>query len=1144
MVHKWAFSFSSVGPSDHYAKERMKRPVSTPNLRVHEQHLHGKHLDKPLPVPMGLSDASTHASRTCQGDADKPASHYAHTMTLPRSHGQALYASASDVQVLKYLEKMVVMIEHRSKRIGVLLDLDEQDGWPGKMIGEVVKAYQELVCDCWGIVGLVGERFLEDRKTEGGQGAGTMASTVRHHAFPGARQLALVQAVTTLKDALNRLGASIRRMTAAKDGGRLADREKESVQDDLNLVVDSAKAVVEVATKFVVPSAAAPKKANKRASIGSLFGRVQTDREGEKRKSGMMSLRRKESLAFRETSEQQSVNASVPLPNGHSKKSRPSVAGVFSTSNTLPRSMSGANKEGEHPLVHQLHQLVTLLTTNLHELTTLKSNLPPSSLSDLHILEQYYRKSLGTVSPLAQHLATELSSLTNRCQDLESHNRDLDRMNKSLRSRCEEFSDMNSALVQENSMLKKELQVRRFGNEGPPTPDTPERETALKTPDREHSRPCLPMGDEIRISVQMPTTPSCTTPPELNYTEIITTPTTETAPKPIETMSRLHTDIHQTQKLLDDVEKRRSVNVSTLDRGKLSAALDGAGSNGGSDTLKRQSALSLLPPIESSRPLWHDLHPPTQAAVTIQKYWRGCVQRRRYKNVRRRLMIVNEILDTEASYVRALLCLHKEYMLPLSPPESPLTPSEYQTLFAHIPEILTLHRHLLSSLVSHVLSYNPTTRLSPIFLSLSSSLRIYAPFINNYPSALALLHANAGLQKALVQIRQNLPPRSPVLEDLLITPVQRVGRYILLLKELHKYTEMSHPDYEGLKGAVEALERRGRWINERKRGGEVVKGVLGRVVGVNVESGGRWGLEWARGWEVGGGEREGLSVIPSKSGERTSVMLSAQQALGILTDAIGSHLHPYHTHTGSGSSTTSTSTSSSGGSVAGLQQTPVELLLFNDLLACFTVIPSSTTPSIDATMGPHLSFTWAIPLLDITGITAQSTHTVVLKWKGSNEESGTKMIRLASTEERDKWVERLNETRTSLLPSNASTSSRSSGGGGAAASGSSAISAASGPDGRKQRTKTVNDHGVRGVGIIQPTLSRQPQTRGADESERKKRVEGLRAMLEEERRVLEGMKVLVRMKGQKGLEGVVEEGERRCKELEGLLRDEGEMNVV
>ena len=55
------------------------------------------------------------------------------------------------------------------------------------------------------------------------------------------------------------------------------------------------------------------------------------------------------------------------------------------------------------------------------------------------------------------------------------------------------------------------------------------------------------------------------------------------------------------------------------------------------------------------------------------------------------------------------------------------------------------------------------------------------------------------------------------LEGFLLTPVQKICKYPLQLKELLKYTQLEHPDYANLQRALEMMKKTAMLINERKR---------------------------------------------------------------------------------------------------------------------------------------------------------------------------------------------------------------------------------------------------------------------------------------------------------------------------------------
>ena len=64
------------------------------------------------------------------------------------------------------------------------------------------------------------------------------------------------------------------------------------------------------------------------------------------------------------------------------------------------------------------------------------------------------------------------------------------------------------------------------------------------------------------------------------------------------------------------------------------------------------------------------------------------------------------------------------------------------------------------------------------------------------------------------------------LEDLLITPIQRIPRYVLLLKEMLKHTEKRHPDNMEITHAIERLQTVASFINEKKRESEKFNEVI------------------------------------------------------------------------------------------------------------------------------------------------------------------------------------------------------------------------------------------------------------------------------------------------------------------------------
>jgi hypothetical protein len=108
-------------------------------------------------------------------------------------------------------------------------------------------------------------------------------------------------------------------------------------------------------------------------------------------------------------------------------------------------------------------------------------------------------------------------------------------------------------------------------------------------------------------------------------------------------------------------------------------------------------------------------------------------------------------------------------------------------------------------------------------MNYSADFQMYTHYVNNYSSAMAAYNEcenNPTFKSFMNDIKAKQEKRALSLSDLLITPVQRVPRYTLLLKELLKNTPKDHPDYGPLEKAVESLQKVGALINEGKRESE------------------------------------------------------------------------------------------------------------------------------------------------------------------------------------------------------------------------------------------------------------------------------------------------------------------------------------
>uniref|UniRef100_A0A8C3B9X2 Phosphatidylinositol 3,4,5-trisphosphate-dependent Rac exchanger 2 protein n=1 Tax=Cairina moschata TaxID=8855 RepID=A0A8C3B9X2_CAIMO len=179
------------------------------------------------------------------------------------------------------------------------------------------------------------------------------------------------------------------------------------------------------------------------------------------------------------------------------------------------------------------------------------------------------------------------------------------------------------------------------------------------------------------------------------------------------------------------------------------------------------------------------------------------------KQLRLRVCVLNELLKTERDYVGTLEFLVSVSLLIM--------------LFSNIEDILAVHKNFLS-LVEECLQPEPSAQheVGTCFLHYKEKFRIYDEYCSNHEKA----------QKVLLDLNKIRTVRTFLLncmllggrkntdvplEGYLVTPIQRICKYPLLLKELLKRTPRKHSDYAALMEALQAMKAVCSNINEAKR---------------------------------------------------------------------------------------------------------------------------------------------------------------------------------------------------------------------------------------------------------------------------------------------------------------------------------------
>ncbi|KAM5283559.1 rho guanine nucleotide exchange factor TIAM2 isoform 4-T13 [Hipposideros larvatus] len=193
--------------------------------------------------------------------------------------------------------------------------------------------------------------------------------------------------------------------------------------------------------------------------------------------------------------------------------------------------------------------------------------------------------------------------------------------------------------------------------------------------------------------------------------------------------------------------------------------------------------------------------------------------------------VIQELVDTEKSYVKDLSCLFELYLEPLQN-ETFLTQDEMESLFGSLPEMLEFQKVFLETLedgISASSDFNlletPSQfrkllfSLGGSFLYYADHFKLYSGFCANHIKVQKVLERAKTDKafKAFLDARNPTKQHSSTLESYLIKPVQRVLKYPLLLKELVSLTDQDSEEHYHLTEALKAMEKVASHINEMQK---------------------------------------------------------------------------------------------------------------------------------------------------------------------------------------------------------------------------------------------------------------------------------------------------------------------------------------
>ncbi|BFU25000.1 RhoGEF domain containing protein [Entamoeba histolytica HM-1:IMSS-B] len=188
--------------------------------------------------------------------------------------------------------------------------------------------------------------------------------------------------------------------------------------------------------------------------------------------------------------------------------------------------------------------------------------------------------------------------------------------------------------------------------------------------------------------------------------------------------------------------------------------------------------------------------------------------------------IVNEIISTEQTYVQQLDVVVDLIMKPLkkiNKQEEIITEEQMKLIFYGLANIQATNHALLDNLIESCTNYSQKTCVGKIFLEFTPFLKMYSDYCRIYNNISDMVCVTLKPPHPFAKFIGDQMKHAPVglrhhtLTSLLITPVQRLPRYKLLLTDLLRHYNWEHPDYYDLKKAQEEVNKVATYVNEMSR---------------------------------------------------------------------------------------------------------------------------------------------------------------------------------------------------------------------------------------------------------------------------------------------------------------------------------------
>uniref|UniRef100_A0A6B2L4J8 Uncharacterized protein n=1 Tax=Arcella intermedia TaxID=1963864 RepID=A0A6B2L4J8_9EUKA len=192
------------------------------------------------------------------------------------------------------------------------------------------------------------------------------------------------------------------------------------------------------------------------------------------------------------------------------------------------------------------------------------------------------------------------------------------------------------------------------------------------------------------------------------------------------------------------------------------------------------------------------------------------------ESAERRDRILLEIVTSEKTYLSGLVVCLQLFKGPLlkgvAAGELGVGQGVVEGWFGVMELLLKVNEALFKELIGKLNDWNDTQLVGDVIYHLAPYLKVYRQYTESYEDVINSLTEcqlkDENLGPFVDELSKHSDAMNLSLPSLLILPVQRIPRYVLLLQDFLHHTSPSHPDYANLQKSLDLMKEVANYINQ------------------------------------------------------------------------------------------------------------------------------------------------------------------------------------------------------------------------------------------------------------------------------------------------------------------------------------------